>query len=359
MAQNLHQLINLNPQTVEECEACIKAVDDLMFDVMGIVNISKASKSKRKLDPMKERDFLALEYLLTDEVTGSISKPRATAIKALTKLGSDYSQVKGLSDTQLNRMNGLIGGIVTTYGIKVAEIAEPIINDHMQETMALTRKSIAKGIDKDLFGNVPAFSVKDEKAIEGLSKINRIFIRKEYDENQSNAVRAFMAENLETVGGSASQVAADLSTNLTDYFTKADKNYLNIVATNMLNTSRSYSALSTYDDVDIEEYEILGINDRRQSQICKNLSGKTFSVKKSLEIFDEIASAKTYDDLTSAKPFLSDEVKDGRPTGRMFIVVAGKNKYFDGDVEGALLQKYGVSFPPFHHRCRSTIVAVY
>lgn len=348
----------LNPQTVEECQCCIKAIDDILFDVLGVVAISKA-KGKKNLDPMKQKDFLALEYLLTDDMFNATEKNRKQAVKSLTVIGEKYSSVKGLGPGQQKRMNKLVDEVVTGYGLKVSEVATPLLESSMKETMRLTHNSVKKSLEEDLFGKVPAYEVKNEKAIEGMAKVNRVFIHKEYNENQSKAVQAVMLDNLENQGGSSAQITRELTTNLTQYFTKADKNYLSIVSTNMLNNSRSYGALTDYDDVDITEYEILGINDERQSLICKNLSGKTFSVKKALATFDSFSKAKTYEQVIGIKPFLSDEIENGEPTGRMYFKQGEKKVYLESDVESSLLQKYGISYPPFHHRCRSTIVPVY
>ena len=335
------------------CRVTLAEFDRLLLDQYRVVIVDKAKLP----NPLTLRGMLQLEAALAKDLQKGSRSIRQQAIKALMQIGAQAHTITEMTAVDQLEIENKVKTVVARYGINLEKIAIPILEDHFLKTDKLVRKNLALSQQAEELKDLPAFNVQNQGALKGLANQQRLFIYKQYDENISQQVSKAMIDNMAEQGGSAAQVARSLARDVGGAFVSADEEYLKIVATNNMNTARSYSALSSYWEVGIVRYSILVVDDERTSQVCKNLIGKTFEVQKALQVYDNMMKAQTYDEMVASRPFLQDEMKNGQPTGAMFIKQGQEKIYFDQDTMASDLAKFGIMFPPFHHRCRTTIIA--
>lgn len=111
-----------------------------------------------------------------------------------------------------------------------------------------------------------------------------------------------------------------------------------IVRGNILRV-RNFSRIERFEAVGITKLEIVAIEDDRTSEICRAMNGKEIEVRKAMEFVNEFTS-----DDPSRDGFWKDYSND--KVGDLF--------WEKGDVA---FGKLGNKLPPYHVRCRTTIVA--
>lgn len=149
----------------------------------------------------------------------------------------------------------------------------------------------------------------------------------------------------------------------TDAFTKhlgkeyasLGRAYFNILSSTVINTSRNFGSLRTYAENEIRYYEFLAIVDGRTTQMCLDFNGRTFSVETTIGIVQELVMAMSAEDVKTIKPFLSWDDNESKSyfvqDGQRIYVPTGKTPD-----DNAAIAKWGISIPPIHFLCRSTIV---
>ena len=111
--------------------------------------------------------------------------------------------------------------------------------------------------------------------------------------------------------------------------------YWDVVASSALVRARSFGSISGMSDAGITEYEILAMDDERMCPICGEMDGRTFSVAAAQGVIDAAIGLTSPDAFKAAMPWHS---------------TSPKMK------SSAELMASGQALPPFHGRCRCTMV---
>jgi SPP1 gp7 family putative phage head morphogenesis protein len=145
--------------------------------------------------------------------------------------------------------------------------------------------------------------------------------------------------------------------------------YWEVVAGAFVGKSRSFAHLSSMAEAGITHYRIEAILDRATTAICRHLHGTVFSVAGALDHAHREATLENPDDIRRVSPWVRqrgnqlvvDHASDRVALATIVRSGVGANDdlgEFRSHVTPDRLQALGVSCPPFHALCRSTLISV-
>ncbi|TGK23424.1 minor capsid protein [Leptospira stimsonii] len=109
---------------------------------------------------------------------------------------------------------------------------------------------------------------------------------------------------------------------------------------NKVYTSQNFSRIQRMHSLGIAEVEIVAIMDAKTSPICRELNGRKFSVSEMNDFVEEFISTPTDENFWNKyRPPTAKEIRD-----------------FPSMKSSEILKALAVKCPPFHFRCRTTIV---
>ena len=161
-----------------------------------------------------------------------------------------------------------------------------------------------------------SLSLADKRAIQVLSRHNCFWLGEHYGKHISPKIAV-----KQELGGVAPE----------------GYSYWDVVSSSALVRARSFGAISGMEAAGIAEYEILATGDERMCPICGEMNGKHFSVAKTREVIDKVLDITDPEEFKAAMPWQT------KPPS---------------DKSDAELLDSGQSLPPFHGRCRCTLVMV-
>jgi hypothetical protein len=133
---------------------------------------------------------------------------------------------------------------------------------------------------------------------------------------------------------------------------EAPSNYWKVFSVNALNNARTYAQLRTFEQQPgVVGYRIIAVRDGKTSNICQALDNRVFKINQALQRFDQMFQAQSLDELRTLSPM----VQGSSGKGFHYDLGGGAGKQaLDVDNYQGLLSA-GISFPPFHFNCRSSI----
>ena len=111
--------------------------------------------------------------------------------------------------------------------------------------------------------------------------------------------------------------------------------YWDVVASSALVRSRSFGAVAGMEEAGILDYEILAMGDERTCPICEEMNGKVFSVAVARDLINKVLDIDDPEAFKQALPWQKEAPEE----------------WSIKELENA-----GMSLPPFHGRCRCTII---
>lgn len=258
------------------------------------------------------------------------------------KIGAALSQL-GQGATVEQVTDRIIYTLYKNWKSSFTDPQKKIISKYVQDAYVFFRKST------NVFGsmkNVPdaTFGLVDTRTISYFQASDELYLGKFItDSDTRKALTKFIKDKYIEGAlplGSTEGMAA-FKEQFGDLFQGAEWKLDRIISTTV-NKLRSSAAVTYMQQAGVENFEIVGVNDRLQCGYCKNLQGKQFSVT--------IASDKVVEFVKSDPS----SVKYASP----FITSLYKKPEMMADLTGAQLQAAGIQTPPFHCGCRDTIVAV-
>lgn len=181
----------------------------------------------------------------------------------------------------------------------------------------------------------PTLSLPDHRAINVLTRHNCFWLGQRY----GNAIGPKISELTQKAlddGLGRDELAESLRYTLGEA-APGGYTYWDVVASAAIVRARSFGALSGMEEAGITEYEILAMGDERMCPICGAMNGRTFSVAKTREVVNRVLDISDPEKFKAAMPWQTKTPK-------------GKSN--------ADLLASGQSLPPFHGRCRCTLVVV-
>jgi SPP1 gp7 family putative phage head morphogenesis protein len=340
------------------------AAEELFAALTGIT-IQKAT------DPLTPAGYLLISEQVAKRLARAAAGAEAEAIAdVIDELGFDWAELSPAA--AVAAMKAVNTAIADSYTKRVLPKISDILQVEGPRVMRGTKSSV---IARERIKIATSLSQRDLKAEEALRTSQLNFIRNSAGERADalsqkarELVAAAMAKGLGT-----DKIGQDLA----DFF-EADiprpESYWKVVADSFVNRARTASQIYSYAEVGIETFELVAVLDEVTTDICRMLDGKTFSVATAGKLLDSLADLDDPEKVKYAQPWVrkgKDENghthlyvphADGTLTSIAKIDRSGVGSLNDrGTYSKALseaeLAGLGVLIPPFHGRCRTTLVA--
>lgn len=310
----------------------VQIIHYLCTENLRNLGLTKAS------DPLKPQSIILEE----NKTVRNIQKRNlAQDKKTVTELNKVIDDIDYDNQKSIDRAINKTDKIITKHG----KIVAPPTSGILVKDSTVYYKKVKKRLAKD-FKRPYSFVHADKQAVRIINKWNTTFIGDNYQDNVTKQVDNIIRKTIKESEGAMSR--AQVSTALKKQMPGPvrNKGYWTTVASSVLNNARSASSLRFYDDAEVETYEVLAVLDQRTSHVCRDMHGRTFDVKVGLKVFEDLDAAESPDEAKDAKPWMTENTK-----GQVFL----RGNLTTG-LSDAELQGQGISTPPYHGRCRTTIV---
>jgi SPP1 gp7 family putative phage head morphogenesis protein len=318
----------------------------------------------KALDPNSKRDFLLISRRFQNAVRGLTQAAEAEALKsAIDTLDVDWSS---LSDAQKDRVVEAAKGALSKPAASVAS--------KIEETFTVFGKKVAgdtkKAADKQYgFSIETSLTANDHKVIEAVSASQGNFVRDQYgrlSEDLSETAKDVVSSGLEQGLGSA-----DISANIQDALGEQAKArsdaYWNMIAMTFANRARTYGNLSGYAAAGIETFRFEAVMDERTSEVCEMMHGRQFQVSRAIDRYESVEADDDPESITEKQPWLNvgtdsngkRQIYFGSGDDRTHVAhvnEGGSGGRFSNAMSNRALEAAGITTPPLHGNCRSTIV---
>lgn len=306
----------------------------LLFMVNHV--LESMSIEKGVLDPDGVDPFI-------EEVYKDIAKnTKSLESKALNEINKIINSIDPENIVSINSGIKKIEKVLTKFGTKVAPISAESVYSGSQGFYKKVKKALSKKFD------VPYnFGVPDELAISRVNTYQNIFIGDHYKDDVTKRVADIIRNTIaESETLERRTIGRKLKEQMPDQVKQ--KGYYEMVASQVLNNSRSYSNMRFYTEAGIERFEVLAIMDERTSEQCKFMDGQILEVNVALKRYEKYDEAETIEDVKNVNPWIQ-STKEG-----LFV----NDKRVTEGMTGEDLQALGLNAPPYHGRCRTTVVPI-
>jgi len=321
------------------------AAEELLLKVYRL-DVAKA------LDPTDPDDFLVIRARLSSALKSAVSGAEGDAItEALQELDVNWPE---LSATQRDSVLAAAQSVLND----VPKVVLPAVDLTLGAAgERIVRSTKAQTIDDLNLKIRPDLSRVDQRVIDFVRNSQTLYVRDRYGERAeefSDQAREIVADALEEGLGQE-----EIGERLNDALGGKSSapllgGYWDNIATIFANRARNFSALATMDQADIQSFKFVAVMDEVTSRICREMHGRVFSVEAGMSTFSDAAKSK---DPASVQPFVS-ETTDEEGESRLTYKTPGGQRRAVSELSDDELEAAGISVPPLHGHCRSTIVAV-
>jgi hypothetical protein len=132
-------------------------------------------------------------------------------------------------------------------------------------------------------------------------------------------------------------------------FRGTSKDYYTGLAQTTLTRTQVFNKMNLFSQAEFKHFEFSAMMDNRTSVICRSLNGRIFTVQQGVDHMNRVLDATSTTELKKVAGWRRDLSEFG-------VTTEGDRKRGPGSKElSAELAKAGLSMPPLHFRCRSTI----
>ena len=317
----------------------------------------------RALNPLDHDDFV----VLCDRLSRSLVKfvrPHETATidEVLQDLDVDWASMSAVSQAQVietakHRLLGLpallVSGLIVLLTHRIGVLVEASRHRVVdQYNLAIPR--------------TPGHA--DIQAASTLVSLQGLFMMAEYQRRADGLGQQITSEVADALAAGASR--SDITSKVSDSVKRSQKArsdlYWAIMATAALGYARSAVQIGAFDEAGVETYEFVSDLCVNVSDICRYLHGKRFSVAKAVERLRQAEATGDPDSFKMAHPWVSSGTSDDgkdilfyRDRGRKVTVAEiDADGGFGAGMDTAQLEAAGLTIPPLHGNCHSSIVLV-
>lgn len=304
---------------IRECELLENSLDRKKSII-----ISKSKESEKKY----KKTLKSLQTLLINTYDSQSQK----AIKEV--IDYIYSLDKKLfSESDIKKIDSILKSRI---GIDLKKLIESRVDKIIQLFYLIGAEEITDAFDFEF-----SFEVPDEEAIASLSEQFNFWIGNYYGEQIQTQIKDTLKGYFDS-NKTIEEVAVEFS-KLFEKYTNNGMEYFEGLAEHTSNRIRVIGQVTGMEKAGIEFYQILSIIDARTSEICRFMDGKIFKLSRAIEYRDKILSLKNPKDIKEYSKWISPKE----------LSEIQENKIADPDLPA------GLTIPPFHWRCRSTIRAYF
>lgn len=325
---------------------------------------------EKALDPLDTDDFMAIVRRLSRSLRGVTRSAEDAALRrALERLDVDWPNLPPRARDQVIRAaRQALGSVDDQVLPQVDQIFELEADDVVRRSRRSTVRRLGLRIGADT-------SRTDERIAKFVRESQGNFVRDEYGRRRddfSASAKDIVAAGVDR-GLGRDDIVADLSTMMTRDAFDQSRDYWEMVSMVFTNRARTFTQLGAFDEAGIERYRFDAVLDEVTSEVCRFMHGKVFTVGRAMDRFRDVERARDPETVKDVQPFVQVGAdRDGNEV--LFYERAGRRRavaQVDEPAVGARdevgrysralssgqLEAAGVSVPPLHGRCRSTITA--
>lgn len=244
----------------------------------------------------------------------------------------------GAGDVTPEELAEVLDLVGQRMGPGFAAAVGPAVRESLEASYKLGRNLYGRGGQR----SSATFGLVDERAVGWLERDATYWVGGRYEKALSADIRAGAAAAI-LEGGLGRKAAGKelekvLAGSLLDERVTGRKGYWEGLAAVVSTRARTFGAIEGMVEAEIEAFEIVAVMDERTSDICREMNGRIIPVSSAVAVRDRIMTAETPEDVKAISPWVSAPL------------AATKSS--------AQLASEGVCMPPFHFRCRTTVVSV-
>jgi SPP1 gp7 family putative phage head morphogenesis protein len=274
--------------------------------------------------------------------------------------------------TSAEERSRLVEQALVEAGQKTAAVPsaiETVLADSANDVVGSTRNDLRHRQGLTIAAD---FNALDRRIVSHLVSSEANFVRDEYGRRQvalGLRAREVVAAGLEA-GLGREDITRDLARVAGSTLTTRSPFYWEVVAGSFIGRGRSCAQLSAFAEAGIERYRIEAVLDERTTPVCRFLHGKVFSVGSGLRTFERVETNPSA--LKDITPWVREGPnpetgrrelyvnRDGERLPVAEVVRSGVGAKDDqGDFRAMRgnqeLADLGLSFPPWHGLCRSSL----
>lgn len=323
----------------------------------------------KALDPLNADDFITISVRLAASLKGATAGAEGLALRsAIEALDVDWPE---LTDAGRDKIISSARAQIVGMSETVAPKAEPVLEKAAGKIIPATKTRTIGAFNFDI---PTELSDLDTKTGTLLRSSQMVYIKDQY------GARADMFDAMakDIVAGGLEQglgrddISGNLATKLADYQIERSQNYWQLVANDFANKARTTTQLHAFGEAGITKYVFDAILDEATSEICRLLHGRVFSVKnaikrtmKALELDDPEKIRQVRPWVQAGKNESGQDILYYNGAGDSKHIVANVEEFAEGKkdeigtyskvLSNKALEAAGVTVPPCHGHCRSTI----
>lgn len=331
---------------------------------------------RKALDPLNDRDYLKIVARLSRALSRATADTEAPILnRALDNLDVDWPT---LSSGQRRRIIEAVGESLFPIPRRVTPVVRQELTVTGTRVMEGTRRGARRRLSATLRTRIgTSLTAGDRRILDHMAKSQGLFVTDEYRRRRDDfgrQAKEIVSNGLER-GLGRDEITDDLQRRFASVAgINRSRHYWNVIAATFANRSRVYSHLASMEEAGIERYVFEAVLDERTTEQCRFLHGMTFEVGAGLDRFRRVEEAEDPEQVKEIQPWLRvarDESGNkvlfwqdlaGNRTRVAEVVRSGVGTRDDtGTFRSAFssrqLQDMGVSMPPLHGLCRSTVVS--
>ena len=336
----------------------------------GILRAVYRANVEKVLDPLDQHDFMAIVRRLRSALRGVAEPAEADALRrALERLDVDWPH---LTPAARGQVISAAKQALRSVEDQVLPQVDQLFEAEAEKVVSRSRQSAVRR-----FGlHIGADMTHTDRRIARFAQESQAgFVRDEYGrrrEDFSQRARTLVAAGVER-GLGRDDITAELSSALSAEGFNRNQNYWEVVAMVFANRARTFTQVAAFDEAGVERYRFDAVLDEVTSEVCRFLHGKVFTVASALDRFKQAERLRDPERVREIQPFIQVGADDDgnqvlfyERNGRRRAVaqvdepgIGGRDEVgrYSRELSPSQLEAAGVSVPPLHGRCRSTIVA--
>lgn len=324
----------------------------------------------KALDPLDDADFVKM----TAKMARDLESKRRAIVEDDVRAAIDSLDVAW---TELTPAAQAAVVEAANTAVRMAEVRTlPAIRETIEVTFEDTSFASARSMTTkfDLAIDLSTDLV-DPKVVEAASR-QEIYFTDEF----ANRSQSFSAKGRDIIqsgldqGLRSADITADLRAAARQVHFKRSEHYMRVVASQAMNSSRVYGALRGLEEADIDTYVFEAVLDERTTEVCRMMHGTVFRVGDALKRYSDIAASSDPEIVKDLKPWVRERVN--RQTGKREMFVRDRNGIetlvgvvdepgfgeadrigeYSSKLSIPTMDQLGLSYPPLHGLCRSTII---
>ena len=322
------------------------------------------------LDPMDDDDFVKIAARLARQ----LEKKRRSLI------GDDIHDAIATLDIEdwIDLTPAAQGALVDAVNVAI-RVAEERVLPIVSEVIEAEFERVAIGAARSVNGTFElgielSTDLVDDRVVKAASRQD-IYFRDEIGRRSatfSQKGRDIIQDGLKQ-GLRSRDISSDLKKAATKAHLQRSEHYMRVVSSQAMNGSRVYGALKGLDAAGFDSYAFEAVVDERTTEVCRLMDGKVFRIAPALQKYDDIASNPDPEAVRDLKPWVNERTRaDGRRemytkdrAGLVTVIgivdergfgVADKIGAYSNVASLPTMEQLGLSYPPLHGLCRSTIV---